>query len=110
LANILAAAGAPGALLTGPTARGHEEVAWHVRCGGADVGIAIESVALAAGLGFVPISEERFDLVVTAALAETTPVARILDVLGDLSFKADVERLPGYDSSAAGDLISLDAA
>jgi molybdate-binding protein len=110
LGRVLAAAGAPDMVPPGPLAQGHEEVAWHVRCGGADVGIAIESVALAAGLGFVPLSEERFDLVVPSALAETDPVARLIDVLDDRAFKADVERLPGYDTSAAGDLVTLDAA
>ena len=110
LARVLAAAGGRDVVLQGPVAHGHEEVAWHVRCGGADVGIAIESVALGAGLGFVPLSEERFDLVVTAALAETAPVGRLIDVLGHRAFRADVERLPGYDGSAAGDVITLDAA
>jgi molybdate-binding protein len=111
MARVMAAAGAPRDVVPpGPVAHGHDEVAWHVRCGGADVGIAIESVALGAGLGFVPLSDERFDLVVTAALAETAPVGRLIDMLDDRAFRADVERLPGYDSSAAGDVITLDAA
>ena len=108
LTRVLAAAGAEGSVLPGPLAHGHEEVAWHVRCGGADVGIAIESVAIGGGLGFVPLSEERFDLVVTATLAESAPVARMIDVLDDRAFLADVAQLPGYDSSRAGDVITVD--
>ena len=62
--GLLADAGAAGVRLSGPEARGHVEVAQLVRSGAADVGVAIESVALAHGLGFVPLREERFDLVV----------------------------------------------
>jgi molybdate-binding protein len=110
LRRAVAAAGATDEALSGPRARGHDEVAWQVRCGGADVGIAIESVALAGGLEFVPLSEERFDLVVSAAVAESPPVARLIDALSSRAFRADVDRLPGYDSSLAGDTITVDAA
>lgn len=110
ISRLISAEGADPRTLAGPVASGHEEVAWHVRCGGADVGVAIESVALAAGLGFVPLTEERFDFVVEASLAETAPVARLIEVLDERAFRADVAGLPGYDSSEAGHATTLDAA
>ena len=45
-------------------ARSHNAVAAAVAQGRADWGVAIESVARPAGLGFLPISHERYDFVV----------------------------------------------
>lgn len=107
--RLVAAAGGrevPG----GPSAAGHADVAQLVRCGAADVGVAIESVALAAGLDFVPLVSERFDLVVPAELAASGPVARLLDAVGDAGFRAEVDHLPGYDVSSSGHVTTLDAA
>jgi molybdate-binding protein len=95
-------------LLTG--AGDHEQVARLVACGAADAGIAIESVALAAGLGFVPLSEERFDLALPAERAAEPAVARILDALGDAAFRREVARLPGYDISLTGQTSLTEAA
>ena len=50
------------ALLQPPCPTG-PDVAQAVRAGRADCGIATRSVALAAGLDFVPLTWERFDLV-----------------------------------------------
>jgi putative molybdopterin biosynthesis protein len=108
--GLLRGAGAEGARLTGPEAAGHIEVAQLVRSGAADVGVAIESVALAAGLGFVPLTEERFDLVVPARFAEGTPVARLIQALDDSSFRMEMAHLPGYDSGLSGQVTTLEAA
>ncbi len=90
------------ALRPGPLARSHEEVALLVRSGAADAGVAIESSALASGLGFVPMSEERFDLVMREEALREEPVARLLDALEDAAFRAEARALPGYDTSLTG--------
>ena len=108
--RLLNDAGAEGVSLSGPLADGHVEVAQLVRSGAADVGMAIEGVALAAGLGFVPIAEERFDLVVPASVAAHPPVARLLEALDDRSFRADVGHIPGYDTELSGHVTTLEAA
>jgi molybdate-binding protein/DNA-binding XRE family transcriptional regulator len=107
---LLARAGIEEALVQGPFAAGHAEVAQLVRCGAADVGVAIEGVALAAGLGFVPLTEERFDLVVPAALAESAPVSRLLHTLEDPAFRTEIGYLPGYDSEMMGHATTVEAA
>jgi molybdate-binding protein len=94
----------------GPTAGGHDDVARLVRCGAADVGVAIESVALAADLDFIPLSEERFDLIVPADLAAIPAVSRIVDLLGDRAFRTETARMPGYDSSHTGEVATIEAA
>lgn len=108
--RMLEVEGAAPATLAGPLAHGHAEVAQLVRCGAADVGVAIESVALAAGLSFVPLSEERFDLVVPAELADHPPVARLVDVLDQRAFRTEVGHLPGYDTKLSGHVTTLGAA
>ncbi len=94
---------------SGPVAEGHLDVARRIHCGAADAGVAIESAALAWGLGFVPLTEERFDLVVPAGLAEIPPVSRFLDTLDDPGFRAEAASLPGYDVSISGHASTLGA-
>ncbi len=110
LTRLLAQDGVVEARLRGPLATGHADVARLVSCGAADVGVAIESVALAAGLDFVPLSEERFDLVVPARLAEAAPVSRFLDTLSERAFRAEMAELPGYDAELTGHVTTLEAA
>ena len=56
--------------LSGPMAIGHTDVARLIEVGAADVGLAIESEALSSGLEFIPLTEERFDLITTESLAQ----------------------------------------
>ena len=101
---------AGGSIPSGPTVAGHRDVARLVQCGAADVGVAIESVALEAGLDFIPLSEERFDLVVPAELSSLPAVTRILDLLDDRIFRTETSRIPGYDASHTGEVTTLEAA
>lgn len=94
----------------GPLAAGHREVARLVRWRSVDAGIAIESAALAEGLDFIPLVEESFDLVVPADSAAESPVSRLIETLDDASFRAEVEHLPGYDSSLSGQVTTVEAA
>lgn len=108
--RLLHEQGADRAYVPGPLAAGHQEVAQLVRCGAADFGVAIEGVALAAGLDFVPLTEERFDLVVPADLVDFPPVARLLETIDDDAFRAEMAELPGYDGQESGHATTLDAA
>lgn len=86
----------------GPLAAGHDEVARLVRWGVADVGVAIEAAALAEGLEFIPLSEERFDLLVPESRLDTPKVARLLELIEKPFFRSEASRLPGYDLSTSG--------
>ena len=86
----------------------HGEVAALVRWNVVDVGVAIESAALEHGLDFIPLSEERFDLVLPATLLDHEPVARFLDLIDHPACRAEVAGLPGYDPSHAGHASSVD--
>lgn len=80
----------------------HAAVAQAVAMGAADAGVTTESAALALGLGFVPLSEERSDLLLPAALAESPRGAQIVDVLRSRAFRRDLGAIDGYDTSRSG--------
>ena len=69
--------------------------------------MAIEPIAVALGLGFIAIAEERFDLVLARSTLGRSSVQRVLDVLASGAFRADVAALGGYDVRASGDLVAL---
>ena len=85
----------------------HLAVGRAVALGAADVGMAIEPIAVALGLGFIAIAEERFDLVLARSTLGRSSVQRVLDVLASGAFRADVAALGGYDVRASGDLVAL---
>jgi len=95
--------------IQGTKAANHDEVARLVQWGVVDAGVAIEAAALAAGLDFIPVSEERFDLVVPEVLLDQGPVARFLNLIDQPSFRAEAYALPGYDLSIAGHAATVDA-
>lgn len=93
----------------GPVAADHREVARLVRWGVADVGVAIEGAAVAEALSFLPITEERFDLVVPTDRLELPSLGRFIDTLAQPVFRAEANGLPGYDLSSSGELTSVEA-
>jgi len=84
----------------------HDDVATRVALGLADVGIATESVALAYGLEFVPLLEERFDLVVTEDLLADSRLARLLEALQSGAFRRELAALRGYDTRLTGNAVN----
>jgi molybdate-binding protein/DNA-binding XRE family transcriptional regulator len=92
----------------GPKVGGHVEVAQAIALGAADVGVAIESVALAQNLDFIPIAQERFDLVMRADVAEQDHVSRLIDVVAGRPFHREIENFAGYDAELSGQVITLD--
>ena len=70
------------------------------RPGVADVGVASEPAALAYGLAFVPLTQERFDLVIPAAQAGSREVQALLRVLSSPWLLDQLASLPGYDAVA----------
>lgn len=88
-------------------ARGHLEVAQAVAHGAADVGVAIEAVALAWGLGFIPMSAERFDLVFPESMAGDERIGRLIDELGSGSFRRELGSLGGYQPGESGRVLEV---
>jgi putative molybdopterin biosynthesis protein len=63
--------------------RSHNAVAAAVAQGRADWGVCIESVARQAGLGFLPLQEERYDFVVPKSRLNRPAVREFMKLLAD---------------------------
>ena len=86
-------------------AGGHLQVASAVAAGLADAGVASEPAARAYGLGFVPLADERSDLVLPGAHLGSREVQGLLKVLTSRWLLAQLARLPGYEATACGDRV-----
>jgi len=106
LLSLLAHAGfALDALATvKPIAPTGPDIARAVRAGRADCGIATRSVAHSAGLGFVPLTWERFDLVMRQRDYFRPELQAFAKFLRTDAFHARGPELTGYDTSEAGDV------
>jgi len=82
--------------------RTHAAVAKLVADGQADAGLAVRAVAEDAGLGFIPLFTERYDIVFDASRAEEPGFKRLLDALSGVKFRRRAEALGGYDVNLTG--------
>ena len=87
-------------------AAGHLQVAAAVVGRLADAGVSSEPAALAYGLGFVPLADERFELVLPAKQAASREVQALLKVLSSPWLHAQLASLPGYDPASCGERLS----
>jgi molybdate-binding protein/DNA-binding XRE family transcriptional regulator len=83
---------------------GQLEVAHAVAIGAGDVGVATRDAALAFGLAFVPLAEERYDLAIPLHSLEDPRVARLLDALTAAPLRRELAAL-GYDVRCSGDRV-----
>ena len=104
LDTALEQAGIPPSAVAGyeRLAAGHLAVAETVRGGLADAGVGVRAAALAYGLDFVPLGEERYDLVIPDHFLDLPAVGALLDVLRRPALQQQVELLGGYDVAPMG--------
>ena len=84
--------------LTGP------DLAELVRAGQADCGIATRAAARSAGLDFVPLVWENFDLAMRQRSYFRPAMQALLRLLGERRLRQRAEELTGYDPSPAGQI------
>ena len=84
-------------------AAGHLQVAAAVAGRLADAGVSNEPAALAYGLDFVPLADERFELMLPAKQAASREVQALLKVLSSPWLHAQLASLPGYDPASCGE-------
>jgi molybdate-binding protein/DNA-binding XRE family transcriptional regulator len=81
----------------------HLDVARQIAEGQADVGVGVRSAATLLGLSFVPLQEERYDLVMPTAYLSTHPsLSMLLDTMTTRAFRKEIESLGGYDVREMG--------
>jgi molybdate-binding protein/DNA-binding transcriptional regulator YhcF (GntR family) len=80
----------------------HVAVAIAVSQGEADAGLGAESAAIAAGLDFIPLTKERYDLIILKETLERQALKRVVEMVQDKEFKKMLSTLSGYDLSETG--------
>ena len=80
----------------------HTAVAAQIAAGSADCGLGILSAARMYGLGFVPVCEETYDLLVSLKAMETPQVRAFLRILSGEGFLKRLDALGGYSYDKPG--------
>jgi putative molybdopterin biosynthesis protein len=83
-------------------------VAAAIASGRADCGLGIAAAAQALDLDFLPLFQERYDLVIPKQHAEDELLAPLFGLLAGREFRAAVSKLAGYDVSVMGKIILED--
>ncbi|MBM3180735.1 MAG: molybdopterin biosynthesis protein [Chloroflexi bacterium] len=83
----------------------HLGVATAVASGRADCGLGIAAAAQALDLDFIPLFQERYDLVIPKQFADDDLLAPLFELLADRGFREAVSQLKGYDVSVMGAVI-----
>src|SRR4029078_3779684 len=86
----------------------HLGVAAAIASGRADCGLGIAAAAQALDLEFIPLFQERYDLVIPKPFAEGDLLAPLFEVLAESRFRKAVSQLSGYDVSVMGRIILED--
>jgi len=75
--------------------------------GDADVGIGLLAAARHLDLDFIPLFEERYDLVLPAESATDPLFQPLLNHLQSSTFRDSIRKLGGYDTHQTGDIIGV---
>lgn len=109
-AHLAAGAGlGPGAFEPGPCVRTENEAAEAVASGAAEAAPGLEAMARRFGLGFLPLAEESFDLLIDRQAYFTPPVQRLLAFVRGPELAARAADLGGYDLAPMGSVRWLGA-
>jgi putative molybdopterin biosynthesis protein len=85
----------------------HNQVANEILSGRADVGLGLQAVAIQSGLDFIPLFNERYDLVIPDDQFHNPKLQPALEVIHSKKFRMAIESLGGYDTHDLGVEISV---
>lgn len=83
----------------------HSDAASAIQTGKADAALGLQAAAHQQGLGFIPLFEERYDLVLPRENEKT--LLPLLEYLNTSTFRAELNALTGYTSTHSGEQIRL---
>jgi putative molybdopterin biosynthesis protein len=83
----------------------HSDAASAIQLGRADAAIGLQAAAHQYGLDFIPLFEERYDLVLPRE--NEKPLTPLLDYLQTAKFRSELSALTGYNSTHTGEQIAL---
>jgi putative molybdopterin biosynthesis protein len=81
----------------------HMAVASLVASGSVDAGLGIHSAAKAMNLDFIPVTKERYDLVIPSVHVGDEKIQKVIETVRSKRFKEEVLRMGGYDVSMTGE-------
>jgi putative molybdopterin biosynthesis protein len=81
----------------------HTEAASWIESGRADAAIGLQAAAHQQGLDFIPLFEERYDLVVPKEFENI--LSPILNYIQAVDFRRLLDSLTGYNSAHSGELL-----
>ena len=85
-------------------ARDHRGVAEAIRCGWADVGVCVRLVSEEAGLKFLSVRNETYDLCFPTDSEGDPRIKALLEIVRSESYRTLLSELPGYEVAQAGEL------
>jgi molybdate-binding protein/DNA-binding XRE family transcriptional regulator len=88
-------------------ARHHRGVAEAVRSGWADAGVCVELTSAEAGLLFLPVQKEAYDLCVPASFVDDPRCQALIKVIRSANYRQLLASLPGYDTTETGSLTGV---
>lgn len=83
----------------------HIDVGLRILNGEADAGAGIRATAQILGLDFIPLKEERFDLLIPRDYFFLDEVQQLMEVLKSSQFRGEAARFGGYDTRDSGKVI-----
>jgi putative molybdopterin biosynthesis protein len=83
----------------------HMAVAVSILSGRADLGLGIYAAARALDLDFIPVVQERYDLIIPETYFEEEKIQALLAVVRSAEFREAVSALGGYDLSLSGQVL-----
>jgi len=87
--------------------KSHLTMAAAIAAGEADLAIGTERVSRQMeNIDFIPLLEERFDLVIKKEMLQTQPIQKLLEVLGSTAFRKEVARFSGNNYRDMGKIIT----
>ncbi len=86
------------------TARSHLGVVEAIRAGWAEAGISVKLMSDEAGLDFIALREEAFDLCIPEPQGDDPRVRALVEVVRSAPLKTLLAGLPGYDVKCTGEM------
>ncbi|MFO0945161.1 MAG: substrate-binding domain-containing protein [Planctomycetota bacterium] len=91
-------------------ARDHRGVADAIRCGWADVGVCLKLPSEEAGLRFLSVRTEAYDLCFPSKYSDDPRIQALIKVMRSTNYRDRLAELPGYGATVTGELTRVGAA
>ena len=83
-------------------ARNHMGVATAIQSGWADAGVCVQLVSAEAGLRFLPVQQEAYDVCYARSFRGDRRLTAFINVVRSVAYRSLLSDLPGYDTADAG--------